>query len=74
MTEFEKFMKTQCDGCAYELIDNPEHCTACGGGLRECWIAALEAAAVRAEKDKNTITIDKRSAERIATAIRGMKG
>ena len=46
---FEKFMKSQCEDCAFEFMNDAEYCTECGLRFKDAYTAGLERAAEIAE-------------------------
>lgn len=42
---FEKFMKSQCEDCAFEFMDDAEYCTECGLRFKDAYTAGMERSA-----------------------------
>jgi len=69
MSDFEKFMKGQCDGCAYECVDAPEHCTECGGRFKEAYEAGHKAGIHAADTATYDIAYKKGLEEAVGIAV-----
>ena len=42
---FEKFMKSQCEDCAFEFMNDAEYCTECGLRFKDAYTAGMERSA-----------------------------